>query len=66
MARQTAQKFLELLATNRSLQTHQQLIGARSISALTRFAVSRGFIFSEADLKVAMESVKQQHQASKS
>jgi hypothetical protein len=63
MAWQTAAMFLELLATNRNLQTHQQLADAWSISALTRFAAGKGFIFSEADLRVALESFTRQRVA---
>jgi hypothetical protein len=60
MARQTAEKFLELLAENRNLQTHQQLAAAWSVPALTRFAVGKGFIFTEAELKAALEQFARQ------
>ena len=63
MARQTAEKFLELLAVNRNLQTHLQLANARTIPALTRFAAGKGFIFTEADLKVALEKSPRQQTA---
>lgn len=65
MARQTAEKFLELLATNQNLQTHQWLADAWSIPALTHFASVKGFLFSEADLKAAMESFSRQRQTNK-
>ncbi len=65
MAWQTAEKFLELLATNRNLQTHQWLADAYSIPALTHFASIKGFLFSEADLKTALESFSQQRQTGK-
>ena len=65
MAWQTAVKFLELLAENPNLQTHQRLADAWSIPALTRFAAGKGFIFSEADLKVALESFNQYRQSNK-
>jgi hypothetical protein len=65
MAWQTAAIFLELLATNRNLQTHQQLADAWSISAFTRFGAGKGFIFSEADLEVALESLTRQRVARK-
>lgn len=60
MAWQTAEKFLELLAVNRNLQTHQQLADAWTIPALTRFAAAKGFSFTEADLKVASEKFARQ------
>lgn len=59
MAWQTAEKFLELLATNANLQTHRRLANAWTIPEVTRFAASKGFIFSEEDLKVALESTDQ-------
>ncbi|HLU09229.1 MAG TPA: Nif11-like leader peptide family natural product precursor [Oceanobacillus sp.] len=62
MAWQTAAMFLELLATDRNLQTHQRLADAWTIPALTQFARGKGFIFSEADLKVALESFNQRRQ----
>ncbi|MBZ0300836.1 MAG: Nif11-like leader peptide family natural product precursor [Anaerolineae bacterium] len=65
MSWQTAEVFLELLAADRNLQTHQKLADAWTIPALTRFARGKGFIFSEADLKVAMESFTRQPQANK-
>lgn len=60
MAWQTASKFVELLTINRNLQTHQQLADAWTVPALTRFAASQGFRFTEADLKVALEKFAQQ------
>lgn len=65
MAWQTAEKFLELLATNQNLYTHLNLAEAWSIPALTHFAAIKGFIFSEADLKIAMESFARQHPTQK-
>lgn len=65
MSWQTAEKFLELLAADRNLQTHQKLADAWTILALTRFARGKGFIFSKADLKIAMESFSQQRQANR-
>lgn len=59
MAWQTAEMFLSLLATNRNLQTHQHLAEAWSVSALTRFAAGKGFIFSEADLRAALAQRQQ-------
>ena len=56
MAKQTADKFLELLEANRNLQTHQKLADAWSVPALTRFAAGKGFIFSPEDLRAALES----------
>jgi hypothetical protein len=61
MARQTAEKFLELLAENPNLQTHQQLAGAWTVPELTHFAAGKGFIFTEADLKAALEQFARQH-----
>ena len=66
MARQTAEIFLERLAANRSLQTHQRLAEAWTVPALTRFAANKGFLFSEADLKVAMESLGRRRPAKRS
>ena len=63
MAWQTAEAFLELLAADRNLQTHQKLAAAWTIPTLTRFARGKGFIFSETDLEIAMESFSQQRQA---
>lgn len=63
MAYQTAEKFLELLAESRSLQSQQELVDAWSIPRLTRFAFGKGFIFSEADLKTALESFDRQRRA---
>jgi hypothetical protein len=60
MSWQTAEKFLDLLSDDRNLQTHQKLANAQTIPALTRFASSKGFIFSEADLKIALESFARQ------
>ena len=65
MAWQTAEAFLELLAADRNLQTHQKLADAWTIPTLIRFARGKGFIFSEADLKIAMETSSQQQQANK-
>jgi hypothetical protein len=65
MSWQTAEAFLELLAADRNLQTHQKLADAWTIPTLTRFARGKGFIFSEADLKIAIESFSQQRQANR-
>lgn len=63
MSWQTAEKFLELLAADRNLQTHQKLADAWTVPTLTRFAKGKGFIFSEDDLKVAMATFSQQRRA---
>lgn len=65
MAWQTAEKFLELLAADRILRTHQRLDNAWSTPELIRFAKKKGFLFSAADLETAMKSFVRQQQAAK-
>lgn len=56
MSQQCAAKFLELLAINPNLRTHQALANAWNVSDLTRFAAGKGFMFSEGDLKQALQT----------
>ncbi len=60
MAWQTAEKYVELLASDHSLQTHHRLAGAWSIPEVTRFAAGKGFIFTEEDLRTVLEKYPQQ------
>lgn len=61
MSIQCATKFLELLATNPNLRTHQALADAWDVPQVTRFAAEKGFIFSEQDLKQALQQVDFSH-----
>jgi predicted ribosomally synthesized peptide with nif11-like leader len=54
MSVQTAQKFLEMLNSNRGLQTQLVVADPRNLEKLLTFAQGKGFVFSADDLDAAL------------
>jgi hypothetical protein len=54
MSAATAQQFLDLLTSNRGVQTQFTVTDPRSLSKLLDFAHGKGFIFSAEDLEAAL------------
>jgi predicted ribosomally synthesized peptide with nif11-like leader len=59
MAVQTAQKFLERIAYDKTLQNHFRIAAPNNPAKVVRFAAGKGFIFSEDDLRAALKSFPQ-------
>lgn len=55
MSAQTARKFLELLNTNRGLQTQFYISSPANLDKLLTFARGKGFIFTAEELEAALK-----------
>ncbi len=55
MAAENAKQFLERLANNASLRAQFRSAGSATLNATMDFALSKGFVFTEQDLKSALK-----------
>jgi predicted ribosomally synthesized peptide with nif11-like leader len=57
MSAQTARQFLDLLTTNRGVQTQFYVTDPRTLEKLLTFAHGKGFIFTAEDLETALSEL---------
>ncbi len=57
MSVQTARAFLELLTTNRGVQTQFYVTDPRNLDKLLTFAHGKGYIFTAEELETALNEV---------
>jgi hypothetical protein len=61
MAKEHAQQFLDDLCNNASLRAQYNASGAANADAIMDFALSKGYVFSENDLRQALNDYPEQY-----
>lgn len=61
MAKEHAQRFLDDLCNNASLRAQYNSTGAANADAIMDYALSKGYVFSENDLREALNDYPEQY-----